>query len=120
MKRSSFSHSGPGLLSHLGSESDKIVSLEKFAGSRFLCGLSRADIEFVIGAAVVCQFSSNSVVVNQEDPANRLFFLLKGSGRYFIHTHGGRKLLLLWLAPREIFGASALLEQPSRYCAALR
>lgn len=115
MKRSSLSHSGIGLLSHRRSESDKILSLEKFAESTFLRGLSRTDMEFVIGAAQVRQFSSNSVVVNQDEPANHLFFLLKGSGRYFIHTQGGRKLLLLWLAPGEIFGGSALLEQPSRY-----
>jgi CRP/FNR family transcriptional regulator, nitrogen oxide reductase regulator len=115
MKRPSFTHSGLTLVGQSRSESDRIVSLEKFAGSRFLCGLSRADIEVVIGTAAVWQFSSNSVVVNQEDPANRLCFLVKGSGRYFIHTHGGHKLLLIWLTPGEIFGGSALLEQPSHY-----
>jgi len=54
-------------------------------------------------------------VVHQEDPADRLFFLIKGSGRYFIHTHEGRKLLLIWVAAGEIFGGSTLLEEPSSY-----
>src|SRR5262249_40051713 len=110
-----FRRSGVDWLAQCHSESDRITSFAKFADSRFLRGLSRSDVQSVIGAAAMWQFSSNAVVINQEDAADRLFFLLKGSGRYFIHTHQGGKLLLIWLRPGEIFGGSALLEQPSCY-----
>lgn len=54
-------------------------------------------------------------MVQQGDRADRLFMVAKGSARYFVQTEEGRKLLLLWLTPGDIFGGSALLEQSSSY-----
>ena len=96
-------------------ERNGIASLGRCAESRFLRGLSRSAVASLIDTASLWQFPKNAVVVNQDDPADRLFLLLKGSGRYFVHTREGRKLLLIWLAPGEVFGGSALLEEPFRY-----
>jgi CRP-like cAMP-binding protein len=41
--------------------------------------------------------------------------LTKGRARHFFITEEGRKLLLKWLLPGEIFGARALLSKPSSY-----
>jgi CRP-like cAMP-binding protein len=115
IKRPSFQSPAPRPNSQYQPGPNRSVPMDKFAESRLLQGLSRSDMQSVVSAAAVWQFTTNSVVFNQEDPADRLFFLIKGSGRYFIHTHEGRKLLLIWLAAGEVFGGSVLLEEQSRY-----
>jgi CRP-like cAMP-binding protein len=55
------------------------------------------------------------VIVNQGDPANDLFFIVKGCARYFYFTPAGKKIALFWLMPGQIFGASALLLAPPEY-----
>ena len=44
-----------------------------------------------------------------------MFLLVSGSGRYVLYTQSGRKLLLIWLSPGDLFGGSALLAHPSPY-----
>ena len=83
--------------------------------SQFLKGLARADLDLVLAAATPRRFLGGSVVASQGDPADYLFLLTTGCARYFFITPEGRKVLLLWLKPGEIFGAAALLSQPSAY-----
>jgi CRP/FNR family transcriptional regulator, nitrogen oxide reductase regulator len=94
---------------------DRIPLLTRCRESRFLRGLSHLEVESLLARATQWTFPEDAVVINQGDAADRLFLLLRGSGRYFICTRDGRKLLLFWLAPGEIFGASALLENPGEY-----
>ena len=84
-------------------------------GSRFLEGLLKPDLELVLSAATKRRCLANSVVTNQGDPADYLFLLTKGCARYFVMTPDGRKVLLHWLGPGEVFGGAALLESPSTY-----
>jgi len=81
----------------------------------FLDGLSSANIEEIVAEATTRRFPANSVVINQGQPAGRLFLLTEGRARYFFIAEGGRKLLLHWLVPGEIFGGAALLKEPSPY-----
>jgi CRP-like cAMP-binding protein len=83
--------------------------------SRFLEGLSPLDLNVILAAAKQRHFPSNSVVVNQGNPAGHLFLLTKGRARFFFNTQEGQKVILLWLTPGEIFGGSALLSNPSSY-----
>lgn len=83
--------------------------------SRFLDGLAPLNLRVVLAAARERHFAANSVVVNQGHPADHLFLLTKGRARFFFDTIEGRKLILLWLTPGEIFGGSALLSRPSSY-----
>lgn len=83
--------------------------------SRFLAGFLPFDLQVILAAAKPRRFPSNSVVLNQGDPADHLFLLTKGRARFFFHTQEGKKIILLWLTPGEIFGASALLSTPSSY-----
>jgi len=43
------------------------------------------------------------------------FLLTKGRARFFFIAEGGRKLLLHWLVPGEIFGGAALQPEPAPY-----
>jgi CRP-like cAMP-binding protein len=83
--------------------------------SRFLEGLAQPDRDLILAAATPRRFLSKSVVVNQGDPAERLFLLTKGWARFFFITHTGKKLLLQWLPPGDIFGGAAFLSRPSPY-----
>ena len=83
--------------------------------SRFLEGLAPNDLKVILAAAIQRRLPANSIVTNQGDPANHFFLLMKGRARSFYMTEGGRKILLHWLAPGEIFGGMSLLPNPSPY-----
>ena len=80
---------------------------------RLLEGLSREERNSILEAASYRRLSRHTVVTNQEERANHLFLLLKGSARYFFIAPGGQKIYLLWLASGEIFGGATLLPEPS-------
>jgi CRP-like cAMP-binding protein len=83
--------------------------------SRFLDGLSEADRAKVLAAASRRLMRANSVAVNQGDPADYLFLLTRGRARHFYITSQGKKIILFWLTPGQIFGGSALLSTPAEY-----
>jgi CRP-like cAMP-binding protein len=84
---------------------------------QYLEGIGPPDRNVILAAAKPRQFPANSIIVSQGNPADYLYLLTKGRARYFFTTEDGRKLLLLWLSPGEIFGVSALLSIPSLYLA---
>ncbi|HEY2120939.1 MAG TPA: Crp/Fnr family transcriptional regulator [Candidatus Acidoferrum sp.] len=85
------------------------------ANYRFLEGLPPRDREYVLSSAGSRKFSANSVITTQGDPADRLYLLVKGCVRLFYNTDDGRKILLIWLAHGDAFGAYSLLAKPSTY-----
>ena len=84
---------------------------------RFLSGLSEAELDSALSVAKHRQFRASSVIINQEDPAERFFLLTSGQGRHFVITSDGRKILLHWLTPGQIFGGAAILSAPFHYLA---
>ena len=91
-----------------------LVALRDFR-SRFLEGLDRIELKIVMSAARQRKYLANSVISNQDHPADHFYLLTSGRGRYFHVTPDGRKTILLWLLPGDIFGAAALLARPSEY-----
>jgi len=89
------------------------LSLEK--GPQFLDGLTPTDRNTILAAATQRQFLANSVITNQDDPADHLFLLTKGLVRFFSVTEGGKKLLFEWLGPEDLFGVRTILSNPSSY-----
>ncbi len=82
---------------------------------RFLAGLSSDEVKIVISAARLRRYLANSVIVNQEEPADHMFLLISGRARYFYITPDGRKAILMRITPGEMFGGSALLYVASEY-----
>jgi CRP-like cAMP-binding protein len=82
---------------------------------RFLEGLDRLELKAVMSAARQRKYLANSVISNQDHPADHFFLLTSGRARYFFVTPDGRKTILLWLSPGDIFGAAALVAKPSDY-----
>lgn len=83
--------------------------------SSFFDGLSLQDREKILAAAKPRRFAANSVITNQEHPADHLFLLTKGRARYFFDEHGGRHILLHWLRPGDLVGGKTLLAKPGSY-----
>jgi CRP-like cAMP-binding protein len=71
--------------------------------SRFLEGLTPPELKSVVAAAECHRVSANSVITNQDNPATHLFLLLTGRARYFFEGENGKKVILLWIPPDEIF-----------------
>lgn len=80
-----------------------------------LQGLSKRDMDSVLGSAKRQRFPAKSVITYQGEPADHLFLLQKGRARYFFETPNGKKLILRWIAPGDIFGGAALVSRPSDY-----
>ena len=85
------------------------------AQSRFLAGVAAPDIQALLAEATPRLFRANSVVIHQGSPATELFLITKGRARHFSTTPDGQKIILLWLAPGEIFGGATLLAERSEY-----
>jgi CRP-like cAMP-binding protein len=77
--------------------------------------LAPRELEIILGAATERRFLANSVITNQENPADHLFLLACGRARYFFVTPEGQKTLPLWLTPGEIIGGAAFLSGPAKY-----
>ena len=93
----------------------ELAGAAKNVKSRLLDGIPPPDLRVILAAGRQRQVVSNSVVVNQGNPANHLYLLTKGRARFFFNTPDGKKVNLLWLTPGEIFGESALLSSSSSY-----
>lgn len=96
---------------------NQIIGLPANLKPRFLSGLSEADLDSVLSVAKHRRFRASSVILNEEDPADRLFMLTSGHGRHFVITAKGRKVLLHWLTAGQIFGGAAILAVPFHYLA---
>src|SRR5664279_1544754 len=82
---------------------------------RFFEALDRIQLKTVMSAGRQRKYLANSVISNQDHPADHFYLLTSGRARYFFVTPDGRKTILLWLSPGDIFGAAALLARPSEY-----
>jgi CRP/FNR family transcriptional regulator, nitrogen oxide reductase regulator len=85
--------------------------------SQFLDGLARPARQTILAGATKRQFSAKSVAIKQGGPAAHLFLLTKGYARHFYVTEEGKKFLLEWLGPGDLFGARTSLSTPTSYLA---
>jgi CRP-like cAMP-binding protein len=94
-----------------------ILGLPANLRPRFLSGLSEAELNSVLSVAKHRRFRASSVIINQEDPAERFFLLTSGQGRHFVITSEGQKILLHWLTAGQIFGGATILSTSYQYLA---
>ena len=92
-----------------------IPSVSLSPRSQFLDGLTLADRKMILAATTQRRFGANSVITNHGRPANHFFLLTEGIARYFVLTEGGKKLLLQWLGPGDLFGGRTILSIHSPY-----
>jgi CRP-like cAMP-binding protein len=82
---------------------------------RFLEGLTPPQLKSVVAAAKQVRFQANSMVIYQDHPAQHLYLLLTGRARHFYVTEKGKKVILLWIPPGEIFGFATFMPLPTGY-----
>jgi CRP-like cAMP-binding protein len=80
-------------------------------------GLKQHEIDLILGAAKRRRYSKKSVITHQGELADQFFLLLNGRMRFFFDTTSGRKLVMIWITPGHVFGASALIVPPVPYLA---
>jgi CRP-like cAMP-binding protein len=78
-------------------------------------GLTPKESEIILAAATFRRFPANFTITTQGSPANHLFLLIKGRARYFYTTSEGRKILLVWMAPGDVFGGVTILRKSAPY-----
>ena len=94
-----------------------MVGLPEGLKPRFFSGLTPAELDSILSAATHRHFPKSSVVIHQDDPAERLFLLSSGQGRQFVLSRDGRKIILYWLTAGQLFGGATILSHPSKYLA---
>lgn len=80
-----------------------------------LRGLGQRETALILAAAKRRRFYSKSLMTYQGEPADQLMLLWTGRARYFFETPNGKKLILRWITPGDIFGGAALVSRPSTY-----
>lgn len=83
--------------------------------SRLLRRLSASAVDEMLRLAVHRKYPANSVIIEQNTPADRFCLLVKGAARHFFITPDGKKAYLLWLMPGDAFGAASLLAEQSDF-----
>jgi CRP-like cAMP-binding protein len=95
----------------------RVVGLPEGLNPRFFAGLTTDELDSILSVATLRLFPQSSVIIHQDDPADRLFLLTKGQGRQFVITRDGRKIILHWLTAGQFFGGVTILSAPSQYLA---
>ncbi|MGA8740642.1 MAG: Crp/Fnr family transcriptional regulator [Terracidiphilus sp.] len=93
----------------------RVAGLPDRLRPRFFCGLTTTEISSILSSATHRHFPRSSVILERDDPAERLFLLTKGQGRQFAVTRSGRKIILYWLTAGQFFGGVTILSAPSQY-----
>jgi len=92
-----------------------VAALSANFQSPLLDGFSSAELRVILAAAKQRRYPANSIITYQGTPADHLFLVMRGCARLFFLTQEGKKILLLWLAPGEVFGGAALVQTPTDY-----
>jgi CRP-like cAMP-binding protein len=92
-----------------------IAAMSMEVRSQFLAGLIPAHRKTILAAATQRRFLANTVITNQDHPADHFYLLTKGLARFFFVTEEGRKLLFQWLGPGDLFGGRTVLSSQSSY-----
>ncbi len=85
--------------------------------AEWLYGLRPGEIDLILAAARSCRFPAKSVMTFQGDPAAHFLMMWEGRARYFFETPNGKKVILMWIRQGDVFGATALVSQPTLYLA---
>ncbi len=84
------------------------------ASSYLFEGLNRGEFADIEQALVPKRYRQNTVIIDQGDEANKLYFLCEGRAQVFVADESGREVVLGQLEPGAIIGEMALLAEIPR------
>jgi CRP-like cAMP-binding protein len=97
-----------------GRKAAVVVTIEKGLSvdwETLLTGVSREK--------TVLKYSADHTIFNQGEPADSLFFLLRGRVKLAVASHGGKEAIVATLESGEFFGEGCLAGQPLRMATAI-
>jgi CRP-like cAMP-binding protein len=83
--------------------------------SKFLEGLSPAEIKSIVAVAGRKRFAANSLITSEGDTAECLYLMLDGNARYFTVSPEGKKIVVRWIRAGELVGGATFLSAPLEY-----
>jgi len=83
--------------------------------AEWLRGLKPSEMDLILAGARSCRFPAKSIMTFHGEPADHLLMMWEGRARYFFETPNGKKVILMWIREGDVFGATALVSQPSLY-----
>jgi CRP-like cAMP-binding protein len=95
----------------------RFCTTELRRNTEWLRGLQPGEVDLILAAARSCRYPAKSVMTFHGDPADHLLMMWEGRARYFFATPAGKKVILMWIRQGDVFGATALVSQPSFYLA---
>ena len=78
-------------------------------------GLAKSEIDHIVGAAVSRKCQRGTILSMEGESAEQFFMLTSGRARYFTLTEDGRRVILRWIVPSEVFGAMAMMQDLETY-----
>lgn len=85
-----------------------------FSQCYLLEGLGQDELEAIERTMVVKRYRGNTVIIDQGDEANKLYFLREGRVQVFVADENGREVVLGELGPGAVIGELALLAEIPR------
>lgn len=76
--------------------------------------LSEEDLSTLESLAVTRSYAKNSVLINEGDQANAMYFIDSGKVRVFVSDDQGKELILNTMGEGEYFGELSLLDDENR------
>ena len=76
--------------------------------------LSEEDLETLESLAVTRSYPKNTVLINEGDQANAMYFIDSGKVRVFVSDDQGKELILNTMGEGEYFGELSLLDDEKR------
>jgi CRP-like cAMP-binding protein len=98
---------------NVDSRSASIVALS----SRFLTGIDKAGLEYILGMAQLRRFPVGQNITTGGSRASSLYLIQSGRARLYHLTKAGELVLLAWLVPGDVAGLAASLKIPPPYMA---
>jgi CRP/FNR family cyclic AMP-dependent transcriptional regulator len=90
----------------------KAATISRGATTPLFLGLEESGWRELSAHATIQSFPRNSVVINEGDETDSIFFIRSGRVKVFLHDESGREVVLNVQEPGEYFGELALDQRP--------
>lgn len=80
----------------------------------FFSGLSDAEVELIASKLIEKVFPLNSIIIEQEQPSDSVYFIYKGAGQIYRITQDGNYANIALCGPGDIIGEMGLIDNMPR------
>lgn len=77
-------------------------------------GLSEQELEQISQHTITRTYPKNTVIINEGDPAESLYIIIKGKVKIFLNDEAGKEVIVNCQGAGEYFGELALIDESQR------